>query len=153
MKRLFIIGLLVVLVVIQFIRPEENLGEAEGNTDITHYMNVPENVMLTLRSSCYDCHSNRTNYPWYSKVNPVGWWLNHHIEEGKGELNFSDFSNYDVKQIDHKLEEIAEEVKEGNMPLSSYTLIHRDVILSDEQIKMLSDWVNTERQQLDVPQE
>lgn len=153
MKRLIIIGILVVLVVIQFIRPEENLGEAEGSTDVTNYVDVPENVMLTLRGSCYDCHSNRTNYPLYAKVNPVGWWLNHHIEEGKSELNFSDFSNYDMKQIDHKLEEIAEEVEAGNMPLSSYTLIHRDVILSDEQVQMLSDWVNTERQKLDVPQE
>lgn len=153
MKRTFALGFIALLIIIQFIRPEENLGEAESSNDVTHYVNVPDQVMTTLQGSCYDCHSNHTNYPWYAKVNPVGWWLNHHIEEGKSELNFSDFAAYDVERMDHKLEEIAEEVEEGHMPLPSYTWIHRDAILSDEQISLITNWVNTERQKLDVPQQ
>ena len=61
---------------------------AQTASDITHVAQVPERVQGILKTSCYDCHSNRTVYPWYSKINLVGWWLNHHIEEGKGELNF-----------------------------------------------------------------
>jgi hypothetical protein len=93
--------------------------------------------MHTLKSSCYDCHSNKTNYPRYSKINPVGMWLNHHIEEGKAELNFSNFAAYDKKNLDHKLEETAEEVAEGHMPLPSYTLVHADAKLSQEQVKQI----------------
>ncbi len=151
MKKIIVIGLLVILLVIQFIRPEENLGEAEGRNDVTHYVNVPENVMTTLKGSCYNCHSNHTDYPWYAKINPVGWWLNHHVDEGKSELNFSDFSTYDVKKIDHKLEEVAEEVEEGHMPLPAYTWLHQDAILSEAQIIEIKNWVATERQKLDVP--
>ncbi|MEK6477025.1 heme-binding domain-containing protein [Catalinimonas sp. 4WD22] len=153
MKRTFALGFIALLIIIQFIRPEENLGEAESSNDVTHYVNVPDQVMTTLQSSCYDCHSNHTNYPWYSKVNPVGWWLNNHIEEGKSELNFSNFAAYDVERMDHKLEEIAEEVEEGHMPLPSYTWIHRDAKLTDEQVSLITEWVNTERQKLDVPQQ
>lgn len=140
--------MLVVLIGVQFIRPQKNDGEATTSQDITHYVQVPDDVMHVLKSSCYDCHSNHTNYPWYAKVNPVGLWLNNHIQEGKSELNFSDFSAYDAKQLDHKLEETAEEVQEGHMPLPAYTLIHTDSKLSEEEIKLIVDWVKTERQRL-----
>lgn len=153
MKKIFGFGFLALFIIIQFIRPEENLGEAESSTDMTHFINVPEQVMTTLQASCYDCHSNHTAYPWYSKVNPVGWWLNSHINKGKSELNFSDFADYDIKRMDHKLEEIAEEVQEEHMPLPTYTWIHRDAILNEEQISQIVAWVDTERQKLDVPLE
>lgn len=153
MKRKVFIGFLILLLAIQFIRPTENLGEAEGSQDVTHYVEVPQNVITVLQSSCYDCHSNRTTYPWYSKVNPVGWWLNSHIREGKEELNFSDFSAYDPDRMKHKLEEIAEEVEEGHMPLPSYTWIHRDAILNEEEARLIDTWVKTELQKLDTPKE
>jgi hypothetical protein len=148
MKKKIFIGLLFILIAIQFIRPQENNGEADTPNDISHYVQVPDNVMHTLKTSCYDCHSNHTNYPWYSKINPVGLWLNNHIQEGKSELNFSDFSTYDNKKIDHKLEEIGEELEEGHMPLPAYTLVHADAKLSEQQVKEIVEWAKAERKRL-----
>ncbi len=148
MKKKILIVILFILVGIQFIRPEENNGQAETSQDITHAVQVPEPVMRILKSSCFDCHSNHTDYPWYFRVNPVGLWLGKHIRDAKSELNFSEFSTYDLKKKDHKLEEIAEEVKEGHMPLPAYTLIHTDAKLSDEQIKVLENWIIAERKKL-----
>ena len=139
------IGVAVLLLVIQFIRPERNLGEAVTPQDITHAVAVPDEVMGILKTACYDCHSNYTKYPWYANVNPVGLWLQYHIDEGKGEMNFSEFATYDLKRQDHKLEELAEEVAEHEMPLSSYTLIHSEANLTDAQIKTLVDWANATR--------
>jgi hypothetical protein len=148
MKKKIVIALLIILIAMQFIRPAQNKGEARGDKDFTHYVQVPEHIKTTLQASCFNCHSNHTNYPWYAAINPIGLWLNHHIEEGKAELNFSDFSTYDHKKIDHKLEETAEEVQEGHMPLPSYTLIHTDTKLSQEQVQQIVEWVKTERQKL-----
>jgi hypothetical protein len=148
MMKKVLVGLLVIFIAIQLIRPERNNGQADTSQDIAHYAQVPDNVMHVLKTSCYDCHSNHTDYPWYTNINPVGLWMNHHVEEGKGELNFSEFATYNKKRIDHKLEEIAEEVEEGHMPLPSYLLIHTDAKLSKEQMKLIVDWAKSERQRL-----
>lgn len=153
MKKKIGIGLLVVLVLIQFIRPEANDGQADTSQDITHAVQVPATVLTTLKTACYDCHSNHTNAVWYANINPIGWWLNHHIEEGKAELNFSEFATYKPKRADHKLEEIAEEVEEGHMPISSYTFMHADAKLSKVQIEEIVAWAKTERQRLNVPKQ
>lgn len=150
MKKKILIVPLVLFIGIQFIRAEENAGPADTAQDITHFAQVPGPVMAVLKSSCYDCHSNQTRYPWYAKVNPVGMWLNHHIAEGKAEINFSDFSKYNVKRLDHKLEEIAAQAREGHMPLPTYTLLHTDARLTEAQVRLLVDWVKTERQKLNV---
>lgn len=146
------LGLLIVLAVVligmQFFHPERNLGESESPQDITHAVDVPTDIQNIISFSCYDCHSNRTEYPWYANVNPVGWWLNGHITHGKEELNFSEFATYDQKRMDHKLEEIAEEVGEGHMPIPAYLWLHSDAKLSDAQKQSIVDWVNTERQKL-----
>ena len=148
MKKKILIILLVIFIGIQFIRPAENSGQAATGQDITHYIQVPANIHNVLKASCYDCHSNKTNYPWYSKINPVGLWLNHHINEGKAEVNFSDFSGYDKKELDHKLEEIGEEVQEGHMPLPSYLWVHADAKLNPKQVEQVVGWVKNERQRI-----
>ncbi len=150
MKTKIILIVVAVVVAIQFIRLEPNNGAAETPRDIAHVVQVPGNVMQVLKTSCYDCHSNRTTYPWYSRINPVGWWLDHHIKEGKAELNFSEFAAYDKKRQDHKLEETAEEVQEGHMPLPSYLYAHADAKLSPAQVQLIVDWVKTERGRLAV---
>ena len=148
MKKKILIILIVIFVAIQFIRPQENNGQPITNQDITHYVQVPENIHNILKASCYDCHSNKTNYPWYSKINPIGLWLNNHVNEGKSELNFSDFSGYNKKKIVHKLEETAEQVQEGHMPLPSYLWLHKEAKLNQQQVTEVVAWAKNERQRL-----
>ncbi len=149
MKRYIIIGLLVFLLIIQFVRPAKNNDVAETEKDYTHYVLASTEVTQVLKTACFDCHSNHTNYPWYSEIAPFSWYLNHHVEEGKAELNFSDFSQYEKKRMAHKLEEISEEVKEHEMPLSTYTLVHTEAKLSEAQIELLSSWAEREKAKLE----
>ncbi|MBP6432524.1 MAG: heme-binding domain-containing protein [Ferruginibacter sp.] len=144
LKRLFQI-LLLAFIVIQFIRPAKNKSEGVSANDITTKYAVPQDVVTVLKTSCYDCHSNNTNYPWYANIQPIAWWLDDHIKEGKRELNFSEFAAYRIGRQYRKLEELNEEVKENKMPLESYTIIHKDAILSEQQKLLLANWVTTLR--------
>jgi hypothetical protein len=140
--------LLAALVIIQFIRPSKNSGNASGPNDIQHTIKVPEQVMGILRESCYDCHSNHTDYPWYTNIQPLGWWIQHHVDEGKEELNFSEFKTYPLKKQLHKLHESEEMVEENEMPLGSYTMLHGDAELNKEEVRLLLDWVGASMQEL-----
>jgi hypothetical protein len=139
---------LVVLLAIQFIRPSRNLGSAEGPTDLTHVVHTPDTVLHILKTSCYDCHSNHTEYPWYVNVNPIGLWLKSHIDDGKEAINFSDLSGFTQKKLDHRFGDIAETVEKREMPLSSYTFIHRYAILDSGQISLLKTWVDSARREI-----
>lgn len=134
--------LLGLLVVAQFIKPERNLSNDQTNHLATKYP-LPESVEVILKTSCYDCHSNYTVYPWYANLQPVAAWLNNHVREGKRELNFSNFTTRRIAVQNHKLEEIIEMVREDEMPLASYTWVHRDAILSPEQKDVLLNWVQS----------
>jgi hypothetical protein len=142
MLRKILLFIVIALVIIQFFQPDKNIDNSTGveAADISKVMLVPDNVQDILQKSCYDCHSNNSEYPWYAEIQPVGWWLNHHIDEGKGELNFNEFANYSLRRQYHKLEEIAEQVKSDEMPLSSYTLIHKDAVLTPEHKTLLTAW-------------
>lgn len=134
------IGLLVLLVVIQFIRPAKNINTAPQPQDINTVYPMPDNVYHILQVACYDCHSNNTRYPWYNNIQPVTWWLNDHVQEGKRELNFSEFGAYATKRKVRKLKEIVNQVEQNEMPLNSYTWIHKDAILSASDKQLLVDW-------------
>lgn len=134
------LGLLVCLVIIQFLRPAKNTNTVDANKQIIAVAAVPENVNVILKKACNDCHSNNTNYPWYSNIQPVYFWLNDHIKEGKREINFDEFATYRLRRQYHKMEELIEQVKEGEMPLSSYTLIHKDAKLTDAEKATLTGW-------------
>ncbi len=144
LKRFFQI-LLLAFIVLQFFRPEKNTSTAIAANDITAKYSVPKDVQNILVTSCYDCHSNNTNYPWYANIQPVAWWLNDHIKEGKKELNFSNFTTYRIGRQYKKLEEIASEVNEDKMPLESYTKIHKNAKLNNEQKLLITNWTNTLR--------
>lgn len=143
------LAFLVVFAGIQFIRPQKNKDPEDPSTDITHFVTVPDTVMHLLRVSCYDCHSNKTNYPWYAEVAPASWWLAYHIKEGKAELNFSEFSQYSKRRMKSKLSAIANQVKEREMPLKSYMLIHADAKLHSDQVQIIIDWVESAKKELD----
>ncbi len=138
-----LIGLLAILIVLQFFRPEKNIAEGLNESDIRYALTVPANIHTILQEKCYDCHSNNTQYPWYSNIQPAAWWMAEHIEVGKDELNFSDFKNYSEKKANHKLEEISEMIKDDEMPLPSYTLIHRSAKLTDEEKASINEWIKS----------
>lgn len=143
-----VIGILIVLILVQFIRPARNVANGILATDITHVITVPATIQNRLKSSCYDCHSNNTNYPWYSNIQPMGWWLANHIREGKAELNFTEFGAYSKRRQLSKLKAISESIKDGSMPLSSYTLVHQSAKLSIEDKRRIVDWAEKARDSL-----
>ena len=148
MFRKFLLLLLVAFIVIQFFRPEKNISTTISPNDITHVYPVPENVQQILARSCNDCHSNNTNYPWYAEVQPVAWFLADHVKDGKDELHFSEFGTYRIARQNKKMQECIKESKEGKMPMKSYTLIHRDAILSDADKQSIINWCETIQQTL-----
>lgn len=141
MLKKIAIGLLIALVVMQFIRPPKNQSDAPADNDIGMVYEVPSNVHSILKQKCYDCHSNNTRYPWYFNIQPLGWWLYKHIEDGKSELNFSEFKTYSTKKANHKLEETIELVREKEMPLKAYVWMHPEARVSAEEEKALVDWI------------
>jgi hypothetical protein len=134
-------------IIIQFFRPEKNIQATDGPSanDISTVYPVPKEVAAILQTSCYDCHSNNTHYPWYANLQPVAWWLEDHIKEGKKEINFSEFASYRIGRQYKKFEEINKQIEEGEMPLESYTLIHTETKLSAEQKAIIKNWVNSSR--------
>ncbi|WP_445715833.1 heme-binding domain-containing protein [Flavobacterium sp.] len=142
-SKIILLILLIVFVGIQFIPTKRNLSEIVPNTDFMIVNNVPNNIKATLQTSCYDCHSNNTSYPWYNTVQPVAWFLENHIEEGKAELNFSEWDNYSNRRKKSKLKSIVSQIKDNKMPLSSYTMIHKDALLDDSQKKEIIDWITS----------
>jgi hypothetical protein len=139
------LAILIVVVLAQFFGPQKNDGDIATIEPFLADTNPPEDVKLILKSSCFDCHSNHTRYPWYNSITPVNYWLADHVRHGKGDFNVSNWNEYSDKKKDHKLEELAEEVKEKNMPLPSYTWTHKDADLTQEQIDAIVEWVNTAR--------
>lgn len=144
MKTLKIIALilLVAFVGIQFIPTERNQSDLVPKTDFLLVNNTPENIGNLLQVSCYDCHSNNTNYPWYNKVQPIAWFLEDHIKEGKKELNFSEWDAYSNRRKNSKLRSIISQIRDDEMPLFSYTLLHRDAVFSETEKELVMEYMS-----------
>ena len=142
MKKLKKIGwaVLFILLIAQFFGPEKNEGDVTSLTAFIEETNPPKEIQKIMKSSCFDCHSNSTRYPWYNSITPVNYWLADHIKEGSKHLNFSKWSEYSLKKKEHKMEELYEEVEKKNMPLNSYTWTHSEANLTDAQVKLMVDW-------------
>jgi len=143
LRKKITLGLVATFIVIQFVQPARNRSRQVLPTDISKTMAMPGNIQAILQNACYDCHSNNTRYPWYSFIQPLGWWLNSHIEEGKQNLNFSDFGSYSTKKQRSKFREIATSINEGSMPLFAYTLLHQPARLTTADKTMLLQWSQT----------
>lgn len=148
MKKIGLI-ILVVLTGIQFIQPARNENGQALPSDISRIILIPSNVQLILQTACYDCHSNHTNYPWYTYVQPIGWMLNNHIKDGKKELNFSEFGSYSRRRQLSKLKSIVSQVKDDEMPLASYAMLHRKARLTKEQKALITDWTQNAKDSLE----
>ncbi|MDP2470322.1 MAG: heme-binding domain-containing protein [Candidatus Palauibacterales bacterium] len=115
------------------------------NPPVTAEIQTPDEIGSLLRGSCYDCHSNLTEWPWYSRVAPASWLVVKDVRKGRSELNFTEWGDYTDRRRDHKLEELEEKVSEGEMPLKIYLPLHPEARLTDAERQVLVDWARAER--------
>ena len=141
-KKIMLV-LLAALVVIQFIHPKKNKAEGPQPNYIGNAFNIPAEVKTILAKACNDCHSNNTLYPWYANFQPIHWWLNKHIKEGKKHINYDEYTNRPLRYQYHKMEETIEMVKDGEMPLNSYTWTHKDAKLTAEEKAKITGWAQS----------
>ncbi|MEK6300137.1 MAG: heme-binding domain-containing protein [Acidobacteriota bacterium] len=141
---------LILLVAAQFVRPAKTNPASDESRAIQSHVAMNPEVSDVLGRACYDCHSNATDWPWYGKVAPVSWFLVSHVNDGRRHLNFSEWSGYDRSKAAKKMQEIDEEVSSKAMPLSSYSLLHPEARLSDQERALISDWARAEGMRLEV---
>jgi hypothetical protein len=134
MVKKILVVVLSLFILVQFFGPDKT------NPPVTADLIAEVNVKTILKTSCYDCHSNQTNYPWYSHIVPISYFLMNHVNEGREHLNFSDWGNLDSLKKEKKLAEIWEEVEEDHMPLSSYLKLHPEAELSKSQKETIRKW-------------
>lgn len=147
MLRKILTGAAVVLVAMQLVRPQQNKAVVVPGTTV-YSLSASPDVRGILKKACTDCHSNNTKYPWYHKVQPAAWWLDKHVEEGKQHLNFDVFATYNTQKAVHKLEEVIEQIESGEMPLASYVWLHPEAQLTAAEKKLIIEWANNLKQQL-----
>lgn len=133
--------LLIMFLGIQFIPSNRDGIDVVPITDFILVNNIPDRIANKLLVSCYDCHSNNNRYPWYSKIQPVGWLIENHINKGKVELNFSKWDDYSVRRKKSKLKSIISQILNDKMPLSSYTFLHRDANISETEKQQIVQWM------------
>ena len=104
-----------------------------------HALEAPENVQVILKTSCFDCHSSHTTFPWYSNIAPVSWFTKDHVKEGREHMNFSTWNSYEDENKLKYLEKIPKAI-ESKMPMASYLIMHKDAKLSDEDKAALKEW-------------
>jgi hypothetical protein len=143
--KLLALVVVVVLIGLQFVRPARTNPAADPSQSIHARQQVSPQVAAILDRSCQDCHSNTTRWPWYSNVAPVSWFVIDHVNHGRSHLNLSEWGSLDNRKASKKLEEICEEVQDGEMPLASYTYIHWSAKVSPEDVKTLCEWTAAER--------
>ena len=137
-----LIAFAMVFIAIQFIPTGIPENKPDDKKSIGNSNLVTGPVMDLLRKSCFDCHSNQVQFPWYSMLAPSSWLLAGHINDGKSQLNFSEWEDYSNRKKIGLLQGIKDEVGSGNMPLKSYLLIHRDAKLNSEEISVLLTWAD-----------
>jgi hypothetical protein len=149
MKKKIFYGLGAIFLLAQLLRPEKNLSDDQTHAIYTKYP-MPDSVAAIMKVACNDCHTNKTNYPWYAEIQPVAWWLSDHVKDGKRHFNLSNFASMKVAIQNHKLEEMAEEIEKGDMPLPSYTYmgLHSEAKLTEQQKQTLIKWAHTQMDSL-----
>lgn len=143
-----IYSIIALFFLIQFIPSDLPENSDKVSYDLIQTENPPEKVRAILYKACYDCHSNQTRYPWYSYIAPVSWLVSRDIKVGRGELNLSDWAELSKRKKIKILNEISEEVEKKNMPLKIYTVIHRNAILSEDEIRTISNWTKNVSNQI-----
>ena len=136
------VTVIVAFIVLQFFQIDKTAPPVNKNETLEAAVAVPPDVSEIIVRSCNDCHSYTTVYPWYVNIQPVGWFMKNHIDEGRQRMNFSIFNTYSAQKKVKKLEDICEQVQSREMPLPSYLWIHSGSVLSESDVKALCDWSN-----------
>tara|TARA_B110000046_G_scaffold48154_1_gene53306 strand:+ start:2631 stop:3125 length:495 start_codon:yes stop_codon:yes gene_type:complete len=144
LKKKILVALILLFIIAQFFSPKKNQSGLYAINKFLVETKAPMEVQKILTQACFDCHSDQTTYPWYNSITPVNYWLNSHVNGGKSHLDVSKWSTYSVKRKAHKLEELIEEVGEGEMPLASYKWTHASADLTNDQIEALIHWAQRE---------
>src|SRR4030095_338676 len=150
--RWLLIVAAVALVIAQFFGPAKSNPAREGSESVDSRRQVTPQVAAIFDRSCNDCHSNKTRWPWYSNVAPVSWFVIDHVNEGRENINLSEWGKYTPRDVDSLLRQMCREVRAGVMPLSSYTPLNPGSKLSAENVKTLCEWTDAERARLAAPQ-
>ena len=145
-KPVRLTGILLIggFILIQFFQPDRIKGTIDPEIDVLTFSTIPDSLANILKNSCFDCHSNCTNYPWYSYISPVSWMLAKHINKGKEELNLSNFGNLEKSQKIGALADLCDVIESGSMPLKSYLIIHRSARINEAEIEALCNWSELE---------
>jgi hypothetical protein len=139
-------GVFAILIIAQFFQIDKTNPEFDASKDFLKVVDAPEDIAFMLKTTCYDCHSYETKYPWYTSISPINWWVKDHIDEGRDKLNFSIWADYPERRANHKLEECYEEVEKMLMPLRSYTRVHSEARLTPEQRATIVEWFKEQEQ-------
>lgn len=139
-KRLLLV-ILIVFILIQFVRPVRNQSGQDEQSAIAVPFSIPDTVYSLFQNACFDCHSNDTNYPWYSNIQPVGWLIEKDISDGKAKLNFSELGSLSPRRQMSKWQNVENRIKDGTMPLPMYQFMHPRARLTEAERQRLIDWV------------
>lgn len=138
----------ILFIVAQFFQPDRKSPQSNAADHFYTVESPPAQLQEKMNGACMDCHSNDANYPWYSYITPLSFWIQDHINHGRKELNFSNWGQYSAKRQEHKLKEWVEEVEEDKMPLESYRIIHGEARLTEQEISEMLEWVKTRREEI-----
>jgi len=156
MKKVWLIilgSLLALFIIIQFFPPKKNDTVKDPKNDIIFSVEIPALVKKKIVNACYDCHSDKTAYPFYNRIAPVSWIMANHIREGKEHLNFSDWATYDKKKQIKLLTAICEEITNGEMPIKGYVVMHSKAVINEKELSEICAWTETASEQLMSGQE
>jgi len=142
------LALAIALAAIQFVRQAKTNPPVDPAKTIHANLQVSPPVAAIFERSCQDCHSNETRWPWYSRVAPASWIVVHDVNEGRGDLNFSEWTKYDTKRKQKLLKKMCDEMKGGQMPMAAYVLLHPEARISPEDVQAVCEWTDAQRQHL-----
>lgn len=140
MLKKVLVAILILGVGMQFIPVRKNQSDELPETDFFQSVDAPIAIQKMVTASCYDCHSNNTDYPWYGRVRPLVWFLQKHIDKGKEELNFSTFQEYSDRMKREKIRSTISQIRDGKMPLKEYLWMHPEADLNEEEKKQLIEF-------------
>ena len=147
-RKKILLSILGLFIIAQLIPVDRSIPEIQPEQDFLHLVDAPQPMANLIKSACYDCHSYHTSYPWYANIAPASFFLQGHINGGREEMNFSEWGTFSKEKKQHKLEECAEMVRDGKMPMKSYTNLHPEARLTDIQKESLVQWFNQVHQSM-----